>query len=57
VTDICKIQYTHEGEILYKTEFEDGLTKLPEQKKVKITRRTVIESQTHKFVQCTNAHL
>lgn len=57
MTDICKIQYTHEGEILYKTEFEDGLTKLPEQKKVKITRRTVIESQTHKFVQCTNAHL
>jgi len=46
VTDICKIQYTHEGEILYKTEFEDGWTKLPEQKKVKITRRTVIESQT-----------
>jgi hypothetical protein len=46
VTDICRIQCTHEGEILYKTEFEDGWIKLPEQKKVKITRRTVIESQT-----------
>jgi len=46
VTDICKLQYTHAGEILYKIEFEDDWTKLPEQKKVKITRSTVIESQT-----------
>jgi len=46
VTDICKLQYTHEGEILYKTTFKDDWKKLPEQKKVKITRRTVIESQT-----------
>lgn len=45
VTDICKIQYTPEGEILYKTEFEEDWAKLPEQKKVKITRRTV-KSQT-----------
>lgn len=46
VTDIYRIQYTHKGEILYKTEFEDGWTKLPERKIVKITRRTVIESKT-----------
>lgn len=47
VRDICKLQYTHEGEILYKTEFDDDWAKLPEQKKVKITRRT-IESKTLK---------
>lgn len=46
MTDICKLHYTHAGEILHKTEFEDDWKKLPEQKKVKITRRTVIESQT-----------
>jgi hypothetical protein len=37
VTDICKLQFTYEGKILYKTKFEDDWEKLSEQNKVKTT--------------------